>query len=425
MRRQSFATKIDWRCKEEARPDMKKILLANKFFYPRGGDCVHTLNLMQLLQSKGHQVAVFSMHYPENLPSEWQSYFADEVRFSGGDRLKALERIFGGAGVRARFEKLLDDFQPDIVHLHNIHSYLSPVLAEIAAKRGIPVFWTLHDYKLLCPAYSCLCGGKTCERCFAHSKMPVLTSRCMKGSLLASALAYLEALYWNRTKLEGWVNTFVCPSKFMASKMEQGGFAAEKLKVLCNFISSSYSESLPLSPEGEAEREEAYCYVGRLSAEKGVETLLKAASQLPYKLYVAGDGPLAGSLREKYGHCSQIVWLGRITPDEVRTLLGRVRFSVMPSECYDNNPISVIESLCMGTPLLGARIGGIPELIDEGVTGMTFESGNEEELKAKIHTMFTPSVTFARRDRMRAEALERFSPENYYERLNELYNGKQ
>lgn len=399
---------------------MKKILLANKFFYPRGGDCVHTLNLMRLLQGKGHQVAVFSMCYPENLPSEWQPYFADEVCFSGGasGKMKALARLFGGAGVCGRFESLLDDFAPDVVHLQNIHSYLSPVIAEIAAKRGIPVFWTLHDYKLLCPAYSCLCGGKPCERCFRR-KTPVLFSRCMKGSLSASVLAYLEALRWNRARLERWVDAFVCPSQFMAEKMESGGFASEKLKVLCNFIPSDYSESLPHSSEDGPEREEAYCYVGRLSAEKGVETLLKVASRLPYKLYIAGDGPLFASLRSRYP-CPQIVWLGRVSQTEVRALLRKVRFSVLPSECYENNPLSAIESLCVGTPLLGARIGGIPELIDEGVNGITFDAGVEEDLEEKIKTMFS-YASFENRGQMQRKALQRFSEESYYKGLMEIY----
>lgn len=400
---------------------MKRILLANKFFYPRGGDCVHTLNFMRLLQGKGHEVAVFSMDYPDNLPSEWQRYFAGEVRFSGGGgRLKALERIFGGAGVRAKFASLLDDFRPDVVHLQNIHSYLSPVLARMAAERGIPVFWTLHDYKLLCPAYSCLCGGKVCERCF-HGKMPVLTSRCMKGSLAASLLAWLEAEYWSRKKLERWVTAFVCPSAFMASKMRQGGFPEEKLKVLCNFIPAEYAESLPeAAGNGSGEREEAYCYVGRLSAEKGVETLLKVASGLPYKLYVAGDGPLLSRLREEYASAPQIVWLGRISAGEVRSLLGRVRFSVLPSECYDNNPLSAIESFCSGTPLLGARIGGIPELIEEGVTGMTFEAGNQKELKEKIIYLFAHRLENS--NRIRESALERFSQEAYYRKMMTLYD---
>ena len=297
---------------------------------------------------------------------------------------------------------------------------LIPVLARMAAERGIPVFWTLHDYKLLCPAYSCLCGGKVCERCF-HGKMPVLTSRCMKGSLAASLLAWLEAEYWSRKKLERWVAAFVCPSAFMASKMRQGGFPEEKLKVLCNFIPAEYAESLPDAAGcGSGGREEAYCYVGRLSEEKGVETLLKVASGLPYKLYVAGDGPLLSRLREEYASAPQIVWLGRISAGEVRSLLGRVRFSVLPSEWYENNPLSAIESFCSGTPLLGARIGGIPELIEEGATGMTFEAGNQKELKEKIIYLFAHRLENS--SRIRESALERFSQEAYYRKMMTLYD---
>ena len=137
-----------------------KILLANKFYYRRGGDCVHTLNLEQLLKAHGHEVAVFAMDYPENLETQWSKYFPSEVKFKlGTGMIEALMRPFGTREVQRKFNALLDDFHPDVVHLNNIHSQLSPVIAEMAHERGIKVVWTLHDYKLLCPRYDCLRNG--------------------------------------------------------------------------------------------------------------------------------------------------------------------------------------------------------------------------------------------------------------------------
>lgn len=400
-------------------PDKRKrILLVNKFFYARGGDCIHTLNLMRLLQSQGHEVAVFAMQFPENIESEWTAYFPEEVTFSGGGRLSAIARIFGGAGVKERFTRLLKEFRPDVVHLHNVHSYLSPVMAGLAHKQGIRVVWTLHDYKLLCPSYSCLREGKPCELCFAD-KTQVWRTRCMKGSLVASVLGYVEALYWNREKMEHWVDRFICPSSFLAQKMEQGGFSRAKLRVLCNFIDTNY-----LSDTEEAvaqEADESYCYIGRLSAEKGVQTLLQAASGLPYKLYIAGDGPLREELESEFAS-THIVFLGRIDAFAVKRLLSKVAFSVIPSEWYENNPLSVIESLCMGTPVLGARIGGIPELINEGETGAIFEAGNEKELKEKIIYLFNHRLK--NKECIRKDSLERFSASQYYSELIKIYDGE-
>ena len=139
-----------------------KILLANKFYYRRGGDCIYMLNLEKLLKAHGHEVAVFAMDYPENLDTPWKKYFPKNM-----SKLMAFTRPFGSHEVKSTFKKLLDDFKPDVVHLNNVHTQLSPVMAELAHQRGIKVVWTLHDYKLLCPRYDCLKNGNTiCETCF-------------------------------------------------------------------------------------------------------------------------------------------------------------------------------------------------------------------------------------------------------------------
>ena len=155
----------------------QRILLVNKFYYPRGGDCVVTLNTQSLLRSRGHEVAVFSMQYPENIESEWSKYFSSEVSFDGGmkNKLAALKRTLGWGDVKKSFSRILDEFKPDVVHLHNIHSYISPVVARLAKQRGCRVVWTLHDYKLLCPSYACLRNGEPCELCFNSKQEEVTT----------------------------------------------------------------------------------------------------------------------------------------------------------------------------------------------------------------------------------------------------------
>lgn len=388
-----------------------RILLSNKFYYRRGGDCIYMLNLEQLLKAHGHEVAVFAMDYPENENTSWKKYFPQNM-----SKLMAFTRPFGSREVRNKFGKLLDDFRPDVVHLNNIHTQLSPVIAELAHGRGIRTVWTLHDYKLLCPRYDCLRGGKEiCELCFNGDKSPCKAYRCMKGSRLASFVGYKEAVTWNRKRLEECTDLFVCPSRFMAEKMAQGGFRKDKLKVLCNFI------DVEKCRKDDYAKQDYYCYVGRLSHEKGVGTLVEAAARLPYKLKIIGGGPLSEELRIKSEELKgNVEFLGFRQWDDIKDIVGKAKFTVIPSEWYENNPLSVIEAECLGTPVLGARIGGIPELIDEDMNGMTFESGNADDLAGKIKAMYSADFDYKA---IADAAMERYNAESYYGEIKKCYIG--
>lgn len=382
-----------------------RILLSNKFYYRRGGDCIYMLNLEQLLKDHGHEVAVYSMHYPDNLPSEWKRYWPSNMA-----KTDAIVRPFGVQQVKNCFKRLIDDYGPDVVHLNNIHTQLSPIIAEIAHKRGIKVVWTLHDYKLLCPRYDCLQNGEAiCEECFENKKA-VLSHSCMKNSLPASIIAYLEAKKWDRDRLEKSTDVYICPSQFMADKMAQGGFEKSKLKVLCNFI------DVKKCLRNSYEKNDYYCFIGRLSHEKGAKTMIEAANQLSYKLVVIGGGPLMADLKAIAK--PNIEFVGFKQWEEIKELVGKAKFSVIPSEWYENNPLSVIEAKCLGTPVLGARIGGIPELIEEGFSGMTFASRSVEDLKERIQKMWNTSWDY---ETIAQQAQDRYNAEKYYEKIMNIY----
>lgn len=382
------------------------ILLANKFYYRRGGDCIYMLNLEQILKDHGHKVAIFAMDYPENIETPWQKYFPKNM-----SKLMAFSRPFGSNEVKQKFNQLLSDFKPDIVHLNNIHTQLSPIIAELAKRKGIKVVWTLHDYKLLCPRYDCLRNGKNiCEECFKGNKKFCKTYKCIKNSILASQIGYQEAKMWNMKRLEACTDVFVCPSKFMARKMLQGGFNTEKLTTLYNFIDTTKCQ------QNSFEKEDYYCFIGRLSHEKGVKTLIASANQLPYKLKIIGNGPLYDELKSIANPNIEFVGFKQWT--EIKSLVEKARFSVIPSEWYENNPLSVIEALCLGTPILGANIGGIPELIEEEVTGMTFESKNTIDLTNKIEVMWKHSFNYSQ---IAHQSQKRYNSENYYNKILEIY----
>lgn len=388
-----------------------RILICNKFYYRRGGDCVYAMQLESLLLSHGHEVAVFAMEHPDTVDTLWRVYFPDEVNFdSAVSKLRFFARSMGVGQPSRCFRKLLSDFRPDVVHVGNIHSQLSPIIAEIAHKSGCRVVWTLHDYKLLCPRYDCLKRGESaCELCF-RDKWNVVRQRCMKDSLAASVASWLEAERWSLDRLEACTDAFICPSLFLMQKMKQGGFDPSKLHHLCNFADFGEDGSPNYSV-----RKDYYCYVGRLSHEKGIRLLTRVASRLPENLLVVGDGPLMGQLPS----APNIEYTGRKDFETVRRIVRQARFLVLPSEWYENNPLSVIESLGVGTPVLGADIGGIPELIEAGRTGMLFESGNEDDLADRIETMFKTDFCY---EAIAVDARKRFSPEKYYESLMNVYS---
>ena len=391
-----------------------KIVLVNKFYYRRGGDCIYTMNVEKMLREKGHEVAVFAMQYPENEESEWSKYWPSNMT-----KLKAFTRPFGDREVRRKFGMLLDDFKPDVVHLNNIHTQLSPVIAKMAHERGIRVVWTLHDSKLVCPCYTCSRDGKWCMECFTDKKA-VIRHRCMHGGLPGAIIGYREIMKWNREALEEYTDLFLPPSQFMMDTCVEGGYSPEKFRVLCNFIDVTKVKGLK-GEEVKRLKGDYYVYLGRVSEEKGVRTLCKAAAQLDKKLIVIGGGPLCEELkRESEESGATIEFKGQMLWEEFMPILRGARFMVLPSECSENNPLTVIESQSLGTPVLGARIGGIPELIEEGVSGMTFTSGDVEDLKDKIKKMFNHEFDY---EAIAKNAVERYSSEAYYEKLMKYYKG--
>ena len=219
---------------------------------------------------------------------------------------------------------------------------------------------------------------------------------------------------WSRARLEECTDVFICPSRFMAGKMVQGGFDTQKLQVLCNFIDVEKCRK-----DSYSEREDYYCFIGRISHEKGVGTLVEAANCLPYQLKIIGGGPLEEEMKRLAK--PNVEFVGFKQWDEIKELVGHARFSVIPSECYENNPLSVIEAECLGTPVLGARIGGIPELIDEGINGMTFTCGDASDLQEKIKRMYATSFDY---DSVAGKAQEVYDAAGYYQRIRKVYQSK-
>lgn len=389
-----------------------RVLIVNKFFYPRGGDCIAAINTASLLRGHGHDVGVFTMQFPLNTDTPGIIATAPEVDFTGGfaGRIAASRRMLGLDSAHRVFADALRRFRPDVVHLHNIHSYLNPALAREARRYGARVVWTMHDYKLLCPVYTGLRGTQTCLVCANGNHSRLLRHRCMKNSLAASVAAWFEAKRWNNTKLTRWVDTFICPSRFLAWQMTYAGFPESQLAVLHNFN--------PINTSVAAQREQYICYVGRIAPEKGVETLLKAVAATGTPLQIAGDGPQREALQQQYTG-SNITWLGHLDADSVASLVGRAAALVIPSEWQENNPLSVIEALCAGTPVVATRVGGLPELVNTA-NGILVEPAAPDALAGAVTIALE---THWDNLRIAQDARQQFSPENHYRQLIEIYTG--
>jgi glycosyltransferase involved in cell wall biosynthesis len=394
-----------------------RILLANKYFYPRGGDCIYTIELHNLLKQMGHAVAVFSMNHEENYFNEYSKYWPKNVDYGSFNVSNFLEKTIRPVGsheVKTKFVSLIKDFRPDVIHLNNIHTQISPIIAKIAFRENIPVVWTLHDYKLICPSYHLLRNQTPCELCL-DNKANVVIHKCIKNNSIASIAGYIEAKKWSTFSLQKYTNVFISPSTFLKGKMVSGGFNSASIHVLPNFLPKTRETS------GFIPRQNYYCYIGRISKEKGIETLLKAASSLrQFPLKIIGEGPLLEEMKLKY-HADHINFLGYKKWEEISCILSAANFMVIPSEWYENNPLSAIESLTQGTPILGANIGGIPEIIEENVNGVLFTPGDVVGLQEKIVKMFSIAAKISSSEDISARARNKYSQESYYTKLYQIY----
>lgn len=364
-----------------------KILMINKFLHPNGGSETYIFKLGKQLQTLGHEVQYFGMEHEGRCVGNRVNAYTADMDFHGGSKLAKLTypiKTIYSSEARRKLRLVLEDFQPDVCHLNNFNYQLTPsILLEIAKwkKAGHPcrVIFTAHDYQLVCPNHMCSNPntGENCEKCLGGHFIHCAKGRCIHGSLAKSAVGTLEALLWNGCGVYQNIDTIICCSEFLKTKMDCNPLFARKTVALHNFVDKAERK--------ETKKRDYVLYFGRFSREKGIDTLLKAARALPEIPFIfAGTGPLEGEL----AGVPNIQNVGFQRGQALENLIRQARFSVYPSQWYENCPFSVMESQLYGTPVLGARIGGIPELIAEGKTGELFESGNPGQLKEKIEKMW-------------------------------------
>jgi len=365
-----------------------KILMINKFLYPNGGSETYIFKLGEYLQSQGHEVQYFGMEHEGRIVGNRVNAYTSNMDFHGGSKLEKLTyplKIIYSSEARKKIRLVLEDFQPDVCHLNNFNYQLTPsIILEIRkweqqSGNKCKILYTAHDYQLVCPNHMCNNPNthENCEKCLGGHFLNCTKGKCIHGSLAKSVNGTLEATFWKWMGVYKQIDKIICCSHFMKTKLDTNPVLAERTVAMHNFID-------PVEVK-EVQKKDYVLYFGRFSQEKGISTLVQAAKDLPEIPFIfAGSGPLEHLLKD----VPNIRNVGFQRGKALETLIREARFTVYPSEWYENCPFSVMESQMYGTPVLGADIGGIPELICVGETGELFESGNAAELSRRIKKLY-------------------------------------
>lgn len=393
-----------------------RVLMVNKFLYPRGGAETYMLQIGEQLQSRGHAVSYFGMHDEKNVVGNGLGLetAAMDFRSKGWDRALYPFRILYSLEAKRKIQRVIRQFSPDIVHLNNIYYHLTPSVIDGAAELGVPIVETVHDFHLVCPNHMML-DLKTmtpCERCVEGSKWNCAKGKCIHGSRVKSVMGSLEGVLYRRRRSYDRISRLICPSRFMERMLQRDPRFREKTVLMQNFIRPETAEP--------GEKGDYVLYFGRLSEEKGIDRLLDACRRVPeIPFIVAGSGPVEHLLKENPP--SNVRYAGFQKGAALKDLIRRARFSVYLPIWYENCPISVLESQALGTPVLANRIGGIPELIRDGETGVLLDRFTPEEYAAKIRSLYQDGDALARMSKNCENRHDFVTIETYCDRLLELY----
>ena len=402
---------------------MATLLAINNYHYRRGGAEVVHLEHIRLFEDLNWRVVPFAMRHKENSATRWDEYFVDEIEFGGayslGQRLARAPRVVYSLQARQRIGQLLDDVHVDVAHAHNIYHHISPSVLGTLKERGVPVLLTLHDLKLACPAYKMFTHDGICERCRGGAIHNVVLHRCIKNSVALSALVAVEAtLHRMLGTYARHVDRMIVPSRFLIRKLVEWGWPEDRFRYIPNFV-----DLAGLDADRNVGR--AFLYVGRLETVKGVGSLIRAAAKANVPLRIVGTGPDTDSLRAIARSFAEldVEFLGYQSGAVLRASMRAARAIVLPSELYENAPISVLEAYSLGRPVIGARIGGIPELVRDDETGASFESGDVDDLAAVLRRFAAlPDQTVANMGAAGRHWVEQqFTPAHYRERVLEQY----
>jgi len=404
-----------------------KVLQINKYYYLKSGTERYMYNISSMLKKRGHQVIPFAMKHENNITSKYSKYFVENIEYDREIKKDIFRKMYMGFKIIYSFEarnkllKLITKEHPDLAHVHKFSNTLTPSIFYALKKKDIPLVHTLHDYRIVCPSYNMYDPNKfeICEACKGHRYFNAVRRKCQKSSRLIGVNIAVESyLYHFLRTYESTIDLFISPSNFLMKKMIEFGIDRDKIVhiphfIKCNEYNPNYSNS------------DYILYFGRLEKHKGIKTLIEAMKYVRFcALYVIGEGTYRNEL-EKYvkkDGIKNVAFLGYKAEKELINLIRSSLFTILPSEWYEPFGMTILESFALGKPVIGADIGGIPDLVDSGSTGLLFKSGNVDDLAEKINYLLNNKnlvVEMGKNARKKVE--EKYSENVHYERLMEAY----
>lgn len=362
--------------------------MINKFLHPNGGSETYIFKLGECLKEYGNEVQYFGMEHENRCVGNNVGAYTSNMDFHGGSKLSKITypvKTIYSIEARKKIRKVLDDFQPDVCHLNNFTYQLTPsIILEINKwrkenRKTCKIVFTAHDYNLVCPNHMLNnpLTHENCESCLGGHFKNCIKGKCIHSSTAKSIVGAAEAYFWNAKGVYKYIDKIICCSKFMKRIMDSNPLFAKKTVVVHNFVDDLKYEY--------KEKENYVLYFGRFSEEKGIRTLLEVCKELPeVKFVFAGSGALEDEIRK----VPNIECVGFKSGKELHDLISKAKFSVYPSEWYENCPFSVMESIMFATPVVASRIGGLPELVRDGINGKLFEYKNKDDLKSKISELW-------------------------------------
>lgn len=399
-----------------------KILMVNKFFYIKGGSETYYFALKRKLEAEGHIVVDFSMKDDNNFESPYSDFFVENIDYASQSsvvsKIKMAANIIYSTEAKNKFEKLILREKPDIVHLHIFQHQLSPSILDVCKKYNIPTVYTAHDLKMICLNYKMMNHGKVCEACKNGNLYYCALNKCVKNSFFKSCINVAEGYIHKWRKSYDAIDCIITPSEFYRKKFVEFGVSEQRVIHISNFL----DREEPVVNKRD-DIESYFLYFGRLSEEKGIGTLIKAMIDTEFNLYIVGTGPLKDEIAEfvEKNRLRNIHLLGFKSGQELIDIVGNAKAVILPSEWYENGPYSAIEALQLGIPIIGANIGGIPELVHEN--GYLFESGNVTDLCNCLNLLLNcTEKTYKKMQRASKELFEeQYSSDEHYEKLMKIY----
>jgi len=402
------------------------IVLVNTRHFRGGGDATHTFNLAEMLRQHGHTVSFFAMQDKRNLPDPNDDLFVSNMDFreqnqhrslAGG--LRVASRAIYSREAREKFRQLLERTRPDLVHVQSLHGHLTPSVIFEAQAQRLPVIWTLHDYKLICPNTSFIIDrtGQVCEACGTHAYYQPILKRCKKDSLLASGLASLEAYVHLWLGVRDRVGAFLAPSRFLRDKLLSRGFDPAKVHHIPNFLPDADLAG-PASPS------EGYVlFMGRIEATKGMAALLVASRMAPnVRVVVAGPADESAQRAWLSQLPANVEYVGFLQGEALQRRLAGALAVVVPTICYENQPFSVLEAFARHKPVIASDLGGLPELVAHQERGLLVPPGEAEPLAEAMRWLSAhPSQAGAMGQAAHEYVRSEHSAGAHYEQLMEQY----